>query len=78
MKKVIKHTLTALGGVAGARLNASVSLPLLNRGLNAVGLGSKIPAWAGGVIADLSLVAHVVGGLALGHKAGSLLTSKLG
>lgn len=77
MKKVLNAALVT-GGIVGAlTLNRTVTTPLIAKGLDKVGVLSKIPAWGQTVIADLTTAAHVVGGIAVGTAVGSFIGKKV-
>lgn len=74
MKKALKGLTVYSGGVIGLEVSGRFSVPLVARGLAAVGLAGKIPPLADRFITGLIHVAHVIGGLA----AGSYLAKKIG
>lgn len=66
------------GGITGAlTLNRQVSTPLVAKGLQAVGVFDKIPAWGKTVLSDLLTAGHVVAGVALGTGIASAINKKV-
>lgn len=81
VKKIVKGaakvTLPVGLMVGGAKLSDMVTVPLLGRALDLVGLLKFIPAGAQALISDVSRGLHGVAGFALGHGAADWIGKKL-